>query len=471
MPSDLTCAPVPPPRRARASTRAARRSFAAAVLSLLCGCSAPVSNATRLSLQPPARRAPAPEAFAAQEALLFHAPVLERASFVRAVLQRNPSIEAARLGWRAALARARQAGTLEDPMIDLGVAPLSIGSAEAPFGFAASVSQKLPWFGKRALESAASAAQAEAVASDYEAVKRELALSAVLLYQQYFIVARSLEINSAHVELMRSMRDAAAAQLSSGRGSAQDGLQAEAELAHMEHDAVLLTTQRDITVAQMNELLHRAPELPLPPPPPELPAAPELDAAATPLQASAGEGRPEIRAAEQRARAEQARAERAERESYPDLTLSTSYSSMWDLPAHRWMVGLGFNLPIQTGARAGAGEEARALRGQFEAEAARLRAAARTQVFVALEQLEESKHVLALFETRLLPLAQRRIDAARAAFSTSQTTFPTVIDAEHSLRALELEYQKARSEQVARRAELDRAMGRIPGVDGQESRP
>ena len=188
MTNDLTCAPLP--SRARA-----RRSFAAAVLSLLGACSAPVSNATRLSLQPPAQRAPTREAAAAQEAQPFHAPVLERAAFVRAVLQRNPSIEAARLGWRAALARARQAGALEDPMIDLGVAPLSIGSAEAPFGFAASLSQKLPWFGKRALESAASAAQAEAVASDYEAVKRELALSAVLLYQQYFIAVRSLEIN------------------------------------------------------------------------------------------------------------------------------------------------------------------------------------------------------------------------------------------------------------------------------------
>ncbi|MEO8185126.1 MAG: TolC family protein [Deltaproteobacteria bacterium] len=316
--------------------------------------------------------------------------------------------------------RLRQAGTLQDPMLDLGLAPLSIGSGEAPFGFEATVSQKLPWFGKRPLEKAASAAEAHALANDYQAVQRELALRAVLLYQQYFIATRSLEINAAHVELMRLLRDAVAVQLSSGRGSAESALQAEAELAHLEHDAVVLAAQRDVTVAQMNELLHRAPELALPPPPQELPPLPERQATAASLQQLATQGRPDILAIDQRAQAQQTRVERAERESYPDLTLSTSYSSMWDMPAHRWMLGLGFNLPIQTGARAGAADEARSMRAQLEQEAARMRHAARTRVFVTLQQLEESKHVLSLFETRLLPIAQRRLASPQRARASAR---------------------------------------------------
>jgi cobalt-zinc-cadmium efflux system outer membrane protein len=459
--------------------RSARSSCAAAWLSLLIGCAAsgaPVGSAASVgpvehSPPTPPAHAPTPEALAAAEAPLIGARVLDRAAFVRAVLQVNPTIEGARQGWRAALARVRQAGTLEDPMIDLGFAPLSVGSGEAPFGFEATVSQKLPWFGKRALEESASAAEADAVKSDYEAVRRELALSAVLLYQQYFIAARSLEINTAHVELMRAMRDAAAALFSSGRGSAQDALQAEAELAHMEHDAVILVARREVTLAQMNELLHRAPDLPLPPPPQELPPPAAPDAATSSLQQIAMQSRPDIIAVEQRAKAEQARSERAERESYPDLTVSTSYNSMWDMPEHRWMIGLGFDLPLQRGRRAGAADEARALRAQFEQEAARLRDAARTQVFVVLKELEESRHVLLLFETRLLPIARQRIAAARAGFITSQNPFLAVIDAERSLRGLELEYQKARAEHVARRAELDRALGRIPGLDGKEGNP
>jgi outer membrane protein, heavy metal efflux system len=397
--------------------------------------------------------------------------VLDRAAYVRAVLRSNPSVESARQGFRAALARTRQVGTFEDPMVELGLAPLSLGSSKAPFGYEVGISQKLPWFGKRSLEQQASAAEAAAARSDYEAVKRELALTAVLLHDEYFVATRSLEINATHVELMRAMHASAVAQFSSGRGSAQDALQAESELAHLEHDALILASQRDVTVAQMNELLHRAPELPLPPPPKELalPAQPELQGGAS--RTAAIRQRPDIVALEQRARAESARAERAEREGYPDFTVSTSYSSMWDMPEHRWMVGLGFNLPIQTGQRRGAADEARAMRAQLQSDAARMTDAARTQVFMTLRQLEESKHVLSLYEARLLPVAKHQIDAARAGFITSQNPFMAVIEAERNLRGVELEYQMKRAEYVKRRAELDRALGLVPGLDWKEGTP
>ena len=395
------------------------------------------------------------------------AAVLERSVYVRRVLANNPSIESARQSWRAALARVNQAGAFEDPMLELGVAPLSVGSAKAPLGYEVGLSQKLPWFGKRALEASIGSAEAEAAKSDYESVRRELALTALVLYDQYFIATRALESNAHHVELMRAMREGATAQFATGRGSAQDALQAESELAHMEHDTTVLRSQRDVTRAQMNELLHRAPELPLPPPPSEL-ALPDVLAQAPPqLEAEALQRRPDIAAARQRARAEQARAERAGRESYPDFTVSTSYNSMWDMPEHRWMVGLAFNLPVQAGRRAGAADEAEAGRAQFESDAVHMSDAARTQVFVSLTQLEASRQVIAVFEKRLLPLAKDRIDAARAGFIASQNPFVAVVDAEQNLRSVELDYQVARADCDRRWAELERALGRIPGLDSK----
>jgi outer membrane protein TolC len=90
---------------------------------------------------------------------------------------------------------------------------------------------------------------------------------------------------------------------------------------------------------------------------------------------------------------------------------------------------------------------------------------------VSLKQLEESKHILELYEKRLLPVAAQQIDAARAGFSTSQTPFASVIDAERNLRRVELDYQTARAEYGMRRAELDRALGRIPTLDWKEGNP
>jgi outer membrane protein TolC len=399
-------------------------------------------------------------------------PALDRASFVRAVLRRNRSIEAARMGWRAALARVRQSGAVEDPMVTFEVAPLSIGSSSARFGYNAMISQRLPWPGKLSLEEATARAEADAEKSDYENVRRDLALNASLLYDQYFVAVRAIAINGQHIELMRAMHGAAIAQYEAGRASAQDPLQAEFELTHMEHDAVILASERDVTVAQMNELLHRAPEQPLPPPPNELPppAAPDRTDAQR-LETQAVDRRPDIASARDHARAEQARADRAQREYYPDVTLSTTYNSMWDMPEHRWMVGLSVNLPIQTGRRGGAVEEANAARAKYEAEAARMSDMARTQVVVALKELEESGHVLHIYGERLLPIARNQVQAARSAFTASQAPFVAVVDAEKNLRGVELEQQKARADYDRRRAELDRALGRIPGLDDKENEP
>jgi outer membrane protein, heavy metal efflux system len=395
---------------------------------------------------------------------------LDRETFVRAVLARNPSIESARQGWRAALARVRQTGSFDDPMIELQLAPLSLTSSHVPFGYEAMVSQTLPWFGKRSLDAAVMEAEAQAVKNDFEGTKRELALTALMLYDQYFVTYHSLAVHNEHVALMQAIRDAATAQFSSGRGSAQDTLQAEAELTHMEHDAIVLSSQREVLVAQMNELLHRPPSEPLPPPPATLALDPHAGAhSTTQLEEDAVHGRPEIAAARERARASQARADRADRDSYPDLTVSTSYNSMWEMPEHRWMVGLGFNLPIFSGKRSGMAEEARAMQLQFQNDAARMSDMARTQTYVAVKQLQESERVLHLFEARLLPIARERIDAARAGFITGQNPFMAVIEAEKNLRSVELEYLTARAEYAGRRGQLERALGKIPGLNGKES--
>jgi outer membrane protein, heavy metal efflux system len=421
-----------------------------------------------LDIHRPVSHGPAPAPTATDR---LRGPVLDRAAYVREVLRSNPSIESARQGWRAAVARVRQAGALDDPMLEVGLAPLSIASSRAPLGYDVALRQRLPWFGKRSLEGSVASAEASAAKSDYEGVKRELALAALTLYAEYFVASRSLEINAAHVQLMSALRDSALAQLESGSGSAHDALQAEAELTHMEHAAVILASARDVKVAQMNELLHRAPHLALPPPPVELSPSAALDLSPSRLEAEALENRPDIAAARQRVRAEEARIQRTDREHYPDVTLSAAYNSMWDMPEHRWMLGLEINLPVQLGKRQAAGDEARAMRAQRESDVASLTDGARTQVFVLVQQIEASTRSLELFESRLLPVARDQIDAARAGLATSRIPFAGVIEAERNLRQVELDYELAQAEHDQRRGELERALGRIPGLDEKGGDP
>lgn len=400
---------------------------------------------------------------------LVGARVLEPAMFVRAVLRVNPTIEAARQSWRAALARVQQAGAFADPMLEASIAPLSLGSSAHRFGFEVGISQALPWFGRRSLERDVMNAEAAASASDLEGTRRELAMTAFALFTRYYVVQRSLEIHAQYGTLIGSVRDAAAAQLAAGRAMVQDALQAEAELAMVERATLELTAERDVVVAQMNELLDRSPIATLPPPSNALAIDPSPRTADLKrLTTEALRARPEIAAARLHARAEALKADAAEREYYPTFTLSTSYGSMWDMPEHRWMFGVGVNVPLPTEQREGSIAEARAARAQYESEVARMSAAARTEVYVALRRLEESERLLALYRDRLIPIATERVDAAESSFTASQAPFVSVIEARRSLRGVELELEVARAEYVRRIAELERVLGRIPGMDAGE---
>ena len=396
---------------------------------------------------------------------------LDRAALIRAVLDRNPTLEASRQAWRAALARYRQAGAYEDPMIELSAAPLSFASSDARVGYEVGISQRIPLGGKRDAAATLAIAQAEAASTDYDAARLQLALTASQLYDEYFIALRSAEINARHVEFMHTLKQSAVVGYQTGHGAVQDSLSADAELAQLEYEAVVLETQRKVAVAQLNALLHRDPNASLPAPPAELPAPVDAGGHDSGGTAHVLEQRPDIAAARARVRVEDARSQVAEQDAYPDLTLSTSYNSMWDMPEHRWMAGVALNIPLERERRNGAVEEAQAMRAAAQSEVQRMSDDARSEIAIAELRVAEAKEALRLHEQRLLPVARQQVDAAQAGFISSQGSFSMVVDAARNLRSLELGLQVLRAELSKRVAELDRAQGRIPGLSDSEARP
>lgn len=396
---------------------------------------------------------------------------LERSALIRAVLDRNPSVESARQAWSAALARYRQAGAYEDPMVMASMAPLSIASSRARFGYEVTVSQRVPLGGKLDAQAAIAAAEAQVVASDYQETRLKLALMASELYDDYFVAVRSLEIQAQHLALVATLKQNALAAYESGHAAAQDSLQAESELARLEYQNTVYETQRDVAIAQINALLHRDVGAPLPPPRPDLrPRDASERESAMAIQQTIDE-RPDIVSAQARERVARARTVAAEREYYPDLTLSASYNSMWDMPEHRFMAGVALNIPLQRERRRGALDETVALRAASENEVQSMTDTARGEVAIALRQIEEAERGVQLYEQRLVPVARDRIEAARSGFIAAQNNFMTVIEAERGLRSAELELQMALADLSKRRAQYDRALGRIAGLNSNEATP
>lgn len=386
---------------------------------------------------------------------------LDRGALVRAVLARNPSVAAMRQAWRAAMADVRRAGTLDDPTVTYEVAPLSIASTSVRFGQRVQVSQKLPWPGKRALEGDAAVAEAEVAHEDVRATQLELAELASNLYDDYALVVQELALNEHHRMLGEQMKKAAEAQLAAGRGSTQDALAAEVELGKVAQDRLALETEREATIAQLDGLLHVAPDVPLPPPVVEPVATTEPPALDALLRLAAE--RPDARAANERIAGGTARVESAERAFYPDFELMASYDSMWDMPEHRWMVGVGIEIPLQRGKREAAADAARARVAQASAELDRLRDDVRVAIFRARRDVVESNAVVTSYDQQLLPASRAQVDAALQGFVIGRNDFTAVIAAERSARDLEIGAARARAQLSKRRTALDKATGRLPG--------
>ncbi len=400
------------------------------------------------------------------------AGTLDRAELIRAVLDRNPAIEMSRQSWRAALARYHKAGTHEDPMIEVGAAPLSFASSNAPIGFEVALSQRIPLGAKLEAQAALAVAEAEAADGDYHNARLQLALAASQLYDEYFVAVRSADINAKHVGLVRAMKESAIIAYETGGGSTQDALRAESELSQLEYEAIALETRRKVVVAQLNSLLHRDPRAPLPAPPAELSLPTSTDGQGDEREAkTALEARPDLAAARARANAEGARSWAAEQESYPDLTLSTSYNSMWDMPEHRWMAGVALNIPLERAGRRGAVEEADAMRAAARSDVQRMTDEARSEFEVGTLRVREAEAAVRLHEQRLLPVAHAQVEAAQADFAAARGSIADLVDAERNLRSVELNTQVMRAELSKRLAALTRAQGRIPGLAASEAQP
>lgn len=389
---------------------------------------------------------------------------LDRQALIAAVLDRNRQLAAARRAVEAARAHIVEARGLPNPTMNYSFAPASPFVSDTNYGQIIQASQQLPWPGTLSRRGEQAESLAEAIEGDLEALRRQLALTASQLYDDYQYVERELAINREHLALLHDFQEVATTRYAAGLAPQQAPLAAEVETAHVEHRQIVLGTDRQTLIARLNSLLHRPPQAPVPPPPkraapiPGPPALPRSE-----LIELAIARHPEIVAARARVAAGKTGVELAHLRGRPDFEPMASYNSMWGQETHRWMVGVGLSLPIwRDRVRAGIARADASL-GEQRERLASLEDRIGADVSAAVDRLEESHHVIRVYENRLLPAARDQTQAAQSGFETGQVDFLAVIDAERKLRDVELGLARAQADAHRRLAELQQALGAFPG--------
>lgn len=372
------------------------------------------------------------------------------------VLETNPGLAAAEAAAEAATYRIDPAGSLPDPMLSYGVAPLTAGSGGS-LDQSVEVSQRFPWPGTLAAREAAASFEAAAAARDADSLRLSLVAKAKSAWAEWRFVHAALQTSRDTRELLEDLVATAGTRYAAGQALQQDVLQAELERARVDNRLLDLRRERVALQARINALLHRAPDEPLPPaaaitlrePPPPL---------AT-LQTRALTRHPELSRLEAELSAGESRVTLAEKAFFPDFEIGVGYNGVMDPADKRPMFGVSINLPFDRGRRHADLDQARAAAhrarlslSQRSAELLADLAAARAEVIQARESVE-------LYRDRLVPLAAQYLAAALADYRSGSGAFLNVIDAERGRLESELALARALSDYARRQAALERWSG------------
>ncbi|MFV2055507.1 MAG: TolC family protein [Thiohalomonadales bacterium] len=381
---------------------------------------------------------------------------LSATRLVSAVLHRNSDVPAMQATWQATQARITQAGALDDPMLSYLIAPQTLSQDNMDFGQKFSISQRLPWSGKRGLREKISRFESEASFENITRARLRLTQASQLAFSDWYFVHAALRINKVNQSLLQEFQDIAEIKYAAGRTSKQDVLRAEVEVALLEHRNIVLQTQRREVLSIMNTLLQRRPDLSLPPPGPV-----STERTLTTIDQYRRQAlltHPDLRALQARIRANRGRLDLSEANFYPDIILSAAYNSLWNQQEKRLSVGAAINIPLRDKRRA-ARDEARAHSLQLDANQKTTVAHILDILQRAYARVDENRHVLSLYAERLLPLAEENLAAAQSDYEAGNGSFLDLISAEKNLMQTQLQLEQARADYQRRWANLEHASG------------
>lgn len=417
-------------------------------------------------------------------------------SLVARAVAVSPTLRAARSRVDAARARVRPASVLPDPMLMAGIInqplgrmpadPASMTSTTGPEPMTmrmVGVEQTFPYPGKLALRRREAEQDLAASEAALEGARRQLVRDVKSAYYELAFVDQALAIVGRNGDVLASLITVTESRYGVGSGGQQDVLKARVEATRLAETAAGLMEQRQAALAQLNALLDRPSETPVP-----SPSMPESVARAavpvssdqirftsaalgaraadsplpalTDLQETAIRRSPELRELDAMIAGQSARAELARKEYLPDVGLSLQYGQRGGgLPD---MVSATVSVPIpifkgrkQDQEAVGATAQLAALEADRQAKVLAIRA----DVARLVSEIERERTRLALAVKAILPQSRAALASASVSYQVGKVDFLTVLENQATVFSYETDYFRAVSDFAKNVAELERLVG------------
>lgn len=382
----------------------------------------------------------------------------------------NPELKASGARWQMFANRAKQAGSLEDPMLMLKAQNML---ARDPFNFrrdtttskVIGISQQLPFWGKRELREEVAGHEADSYRWSAEERKLELARMVKETWYQIYALDRALTIIEKNLKIMDNLLTITESKYAVGQGAQADIYKANLEKSRMLEMQISLAQRRKALVANLNYLLYRPASTPLDPITDI--AMPEISLSADKLENMAYENRPQIKSLTALSNKGRASHSLAKKEYWPDVNVSFEYmfkesiqnDMVRDPGYNMFTFGLTFNLPLQLGRRQAMVAESNSETAMAMDELNSLKNSISYIINDSLTQLERRKKLIELYKNGIIPQAEQSLEAALIGYRVNKVGFLDLLDGRLNLFNYERELYDSQAEYMMALARLEAAVG------------
>ena len=381
---------------------------------------------------------------------------------------RNPDVAAMRSEAQAATERVTSASAFPDPRFRVELMDITRMGEQSPSlwpsnvgGTKYTLTQELPWFGKRDLRRDIASLDASGAQGKARSSWFEVAAKVKVAHAQRQALHGNRTVMLEILALMVQLEKVAQARYAKGLTAQQDVIRAQVEQTSLRGELLNIDTELRQANARLNALLARPPSAPLAEPAGgrPWPAPAQLDYRS--LETRVREHNPQLFADTARVKSAQKGVDLALLNRIPDFTVGiqpTQYQNSFK----EWTVMLEVNIPLQQETRRAQERESQAM---LDAARARQEATAQQVLSELAEQLaalEAARHLEALVRGSLLPQAELTFQSALVSYEATKVDFATLLDAQRQIRQARQSLIRAQQEAQIRLAEIEKLTGDEP---------
>jgi outer membrane protein, heavy metal efflux system len=351
---------------------------------------------------------------------------------IKEALRNNPEVLAAQKNYEAARQRPSRESSLPDPTLSVGYAsnggPLpgqQLGSnPTSNIGF--SISQEIPYPGKRRLRGDIAGKEAEAEFWQYQAIQLNVRSRVTQAFHRLHHTYAALEVLDHGKDLLTGMLRVSEARYTAGKTAQQEIFKAQTQLSLIETRIIRMQQDQRMAEAELNSLLNRKPGAALGEPG-ETPAQP-LPMTLDELLAKAAGTSPELERRQKVIAKNELGVNLARKDFHSDYTVSAGYFNQGAMsPMYQVRVDIPLRLHEDRKQRPALNEQVDLLAGArrgFEAAEQDLQFRVREQWVTA----ETAWRLMALYNDTILQQSQLTVDSSLLAYQAGTADFVTVLN-------------------------------------------